>query len=413
VHKGAIPGQNRLILDKNLRKSTASFEDAERCDSLVNGLKWIFAAARIRSMSHYFRANIESMDGYVPGEQPADEKLVKLNTNENPYPPSPAVLAALREATNQSLRLYPEPLSDRLRNIAAQVYGVGPENILAGNGSDEILSIVLRCFVGRGDRVAFPVPTYSLYETLVKIQDGEQVCLDYPADFSIPPELYSANAAVTFLSNPNSPSGTLVRRTEIEKLARAVAGVLVVDEAYIDFAGDPGASAIPLVKRIPNLIVLRTFSKSFSLAGLRIGLAFAPAELIAGMMKVKDSYNVNRLSLVAATAALQDLPWMERNVRRIQQTRRQLVDGLVKLGFFVYPSHANFVMAQRKRQEQKALYQALRERKIYVRYFDTPELRDSLRITVGTPEDVERLVQEIAVIRSASAYLSQSGGGKS
>jgi histidinol-phosphate aminotransferase len=131
------------------------------------------------------------------------------------------------------------------------------------------------------------------------------------------------------------------------------------------------------------------------------------------MMKVKDSYNVNRLSLVAATAALQDLPWMERNVRRIQQTRRQLVDGLAKLGFFVYPSHANFVMAQRKRQEQKTLYQALRERKIYVRYFDTAELRDSLRITVGTPEDVERLLQEIALIQSASVYPSQSGGGKS
>ena len=363
-------------------------------------------------MSRYLRPNIESMAGYVPGEQPGDDEFVKLNTNENPYPPSPIVLAALRQATNQSIRLYPEPLSDRLRNMAAQVYGVGLENILAGNGSDEILSIILRCFIGRGDRVAFPVPTYSLYATLVKIQDGEQVCLDYPGDFSIPPGLHSANAAVTFLSNPNSPSGTLVRLTEIEKLARAVAGVLVVDEAYIDFA-DPGSSAIPLVKLIPNLIVLRTFSKSFSLAGLRIGLAFAATELIAGMMKVKDSYNVNRLSLVAATAALQDLPWMERNVRRIQQTRRQLVDGLAKLGFFVYPSHANFVMAQRKRQEQKALYQALRERKIYVRYFDRPELRDSLRITVGTPEDVERLLQEIALIQSASVYPSQSGGGKS
>jgi histidinol-phosphate aminotransferase len=364
-------------------------------------------------MSRYFRANIESMEGYVPGEQPGDEKFVKLNTNENPYPPSPQVLAALSEATNQSLRLYPEPLSDRLRNIAAQVYGAGLENILAGNGSDEILSIVLRCFVGRGDRVAFPVPTYSLYETLVKIQDGEPVCLDYPADFSIPRELHSANAAVTFLCNPNSPSGTLVRVTEIEKLARAVAGVLVVDEAYIDFADDPDSSAIPLVKSIANLIVLRTFSKSFSLAGLRIGLAFAPAELIAGMMKVKDSYNVNRLSLVAATAALQDLPWMQRNVGRIQRTRRQLADGLSKLGFYVYPSHANFVMAQKKAQEQKALYEALRKRKIYVRYFDTPELRDSLRITVGTPEDVDRLLQEIASIEKASLFPSQTAGGRS
>jgi histidinol-phosphate aminotransferase len=363
-------------------------------------------------MSRYFRPNIASMAGYVPGEQPGDEKIAKLNTNENPYPPSPGVLAALHESTNQSLRLYPEPLSDSLRNIAAEVYGAGRQNILAGNGSDEILSIVLRCFVGRGDRVAFPVPTYSLYETLVKIQDGEQVCVDFPADFSIPRALYSANAAVTFLCNPNSPSGTLVSLTEIERLARAVAGVLVVDEAYIDFAEDPGSSAVPLIQNIPNLIVLRTFSKSFSLAGLRIGLAFAPAELIDGMMKVKDSYNLNRLSLVAATAALQDLPWMQRSVRRIQGTRRHLVDGLVKLGFYVYPSHANFVMAKRKGQHQKALYEALRERKIYVRYFDTPELRDSLRITVGTPEDVERLLKEIAALQKESVYPSQSQGGK-
>ena len=376
------------------------------------GLKWVFATARIRTMSRYFRPSIASMAGYVPGEQPGDEKLAKLNTNENPYPPSPGVLAALREATTESLRLYPEPLSDCLRDIAAEVYGVRRQNILAGNGSDEILSIVLRCFVGRGDRVAFPVPTYSLYETLVKIQDGEQVCVDYPADFAVPPGLHSANAAVTFLCNPNSPSGTLVSLSAIERLARDVRGVLVVDEAYIDFAEDPGSSAIPLIQSISNLIVLRTFSKSFSLAGLRIGLAFAPAELIAGMMKVKDSYNVNRLSLVAATAALQDLPWMERNVRRIQETRRQLVDGLAELAFYVYPSQANFVMAQRKGQEQKALYEALRERKIYVRYFDTPELRDSLRITVGTPEDIERLLQEIAAIQKESVYRSHRRGGK-
>ena len=294
------------------------------------------------------------MTGYIPGEQPGDEALAKLNTNENPYPPSPRVLAALRKTTNQSLRLYPEPLSDSLRKLAAEVYGVRPENILAGNGSDEILSIVLRCFVGPGDRVAFPVPTYSLYETLVKIQDGEQVGVEYPADFAIPPELHSANAAVTFLCNPNSPSGTLVGLTEIQKLARAVKGIIVIDEAYIDFAEDQGSSAISLIGSIPNLIVLRTFSKSFSLAGLRIGLALASAELIAGMMKVKDSYNLNRLSLVAATAALQDLPWMQRNVRRIQQTRRKLVSGLRDLGFYVYPSQANFVMAQIKGQQAKS-----------------------------------------------------------
>jgi histidinol-phosphate aminotransferase len=354
-------------------------------------------------MSLYFRSNISSMTGYIPGEQPGDKALAKLNTNENPYPPSPRVLAALRKTTKQSLRLYPEPLSDSLRKLAAEVYRVRPENILAGNGSDEILSIVLRCFVGPGDRVAFPVPTYSLYETLVKIQDGEQVGVEYPADFAIPPELHSANAAVTFLCNPNSPSGTLVGLTEIQKLARSVKGIIVIDEAYIDFAQDQGSSAISLIGTIPNLIVLRTFSKSFSLAGMRIGLALASAELIAGMMKVKDSYNLNRLSLVAATAALQDLPWMQRNVRRIQQTRGKLVSGLRDLGFYVYPSQANFVMAQIRGKQQKALYESLRERKIFVRYFDTQGLEDSLRITVGTPREIESLLQEIAAIQNRSA----------
>jgi histidinol-phosphate aminotransferase len=343
------------------------------------------------------------MTGYIPGEQPGDETLAKLNTNENPYPPSPRVLAALRRTTNQSLRLYPEPLSDSLRKLAAEVYGVQPENILAGNGSDEILSILLRCFVGPGDRVAFPVPTYSLYETLVKIQDAEPVCVPYPVDFAVPVELHSANAVVTFLCNPNSPSGTLVGLTEVQKLARAVNGIVVIDEAYIDFAEDHGSSAISLIGSIPNLIVLRTFSKSFSLAGMRIGLAFAPAGLIAGMMKVKDSYNLNRLSLVAAMAALQDLPWMQRNVRRIQQTRRKLVTGLRNLGFDVYPSQANFVMAQIRGQKQKALYESLRERKIFVRYFDTEGLEDSLRITVGTPREVESLLREIAAIQNRSA----------
>jgi histidinol-phosphate aminotransferase len=354
-------------------------------------------------MALYFRSNIASMTGYIPGEQPGGEAVAKLNTNENPYPPSPRVLAALRKTTNQSLRFYPEPLSDSLRKLAAEIYGVRAENILAGNGSDEILSILLRCFVGRGDRVAFPVPTYSLYETLVKIQDGEQVCVHYPVDFAIPRELHSANAAVTFLCNPNSPSGTLVALREIQKLARAVKGIIVIDEAYIDFAEDQGSSAISLIGSIPNLVVLRTFSKSFSLAGMRIGLALAPAELIAGMMKVKDSYNLNRLSVVAATAALKDLPWMQRNVRRIQQTRRKLVSGLRSLGFYVYPSQANFVMAQIKGHKQKALYESLKEKRIFVRYFDTQGLEDSLRITVGTPREVESLLQEIAAIQNRSA----------
>ncbi|MDH3442806.1 MAG: aminotransferase class I/II-fold pyridoxal phosphate-dependent enzyme, partial [Deltaproteobacteria bacterium] len=245
-------------------------------------------------MSGYFRSNIAAMQGYVPGEQPRDNGFVKLNTNENPYPPSPRILAALRKAINPSLRLYPEPLSDSLRSVAAMVYGVKPENIIAGNGSDELLSMLVRSFVEPNGRVAFAVPTYTLYETLIEIQDGVKAAVNYPEDFSVPDALAAQNAPLTFICNPNSPSGTLVSVQEIHRLARAVTGILAVDEAYVDFADSEGASALALIRQLPNLVVLRTFSKSFSLAGMRIGLAFGPAEIIAGMMKVKDSYNLDR-----------------------------------------------------------------------------------------------------------------------
>jgi histidinol-phosphate aminotransferase len=339
-----------------------------------------------------FRSNIAGLAGYAPGEQPQDSEIIKLNTNENPYPPSPKVFAALRSALRSSLRLYPEPLSDSLRSAAAAVYGVMPANIIAGNGSDELLAIALRCFVGPGDRVAFPVPTYSLYDTLVEIQDGVRLAVDYPADFSLPASLNAQNAILTFLCNPNAPSGTIVPLPEIEKLARSVSGVLVVDEAYVDFAASEGSSALPLIHRLPNLVVLRSFSKSFSLAGMRIGLAFASDEIIAGMMKVKDSYNLNRLSLVAAGAALQDLPWMTRNARRIQRSRQRLTCALKRMGYQVYPSHANFVLARKPGQNLKPVYEELKRHKILVRYFDVPGLQDCLRVTVGTPKEIAGLI---------------------
>jgi histidinol-phosphate aminotransferase len=332
------------------------------------------------------------MQGYIPGEQPQDDGYIKLNTNENPYGPSPRVIAALKKALNSSLRLYPEPLSDGLRAVAASVYGVKPDNIVAGNGSDELLSMLMRSFIGPGDLVAFPAPTYSLYETLIAIQGGVKAQVEYPEEFSVPEALAAQNAPLTFLCNPNSPSGTLVSLPEIDRLARAVSGILVVDEAYVDFADGEGASALPLIRQLPNLVVLRSFSKSFSLAGMRIGLAFATEEIIAGMMKVKDSYNLNRLSLVAATAALQDLNWMARNVGRIQRSRRKMSAGAKKLGFRVLPSQANFVLIRKPGENLKPVYEALKRKKILVRYFDVPELRDSLRITVGTPREVAALL---------------------
>jgi histidinol-phosphate aminotransferase len=286
--------------------------------------------------------------------------------------------------------------------MAAKIYGVKPPNVIAGNGSDEILSILLRCFVGPRDPVAFPTPTYSLYDTLVDMQEGTAIRVDFPPDFSVPESLSGQNAALTLLCNPNAPSGTLVSVEEVEKLARSVSGILVVDEAYIDFSEKQEASSIPLVRRLTNLVVLRTFSKSFSLAGMRIGLAFAAEEIITGMMKVKDSYNLNRLSLVAATAALEDLPWMTRNVQRVQRSRKRLAATLRELDYFVYPSQANFILARKQGENLRSVYEELKRRNILVRYFDVAGLQDCLRITVGAPNEIQALLKELTTIHGSS-----------
>jgi histidinol-phosphate aminotransferase len=353
------------------------------------------ATKTTKSSTRYFRSNVAAMEGYVPGEQPRGRAVLKLNANENPYPPSPKVVKAIRAAADGSLRLYPEAASDTLRDVAARVYGVDRDHVIAGNGSDELLTILMRCFVGDGDRVAYPMPTYSLYDILVDIQGGVRAPVDYAADFSIPPSLAKQRAALTFLCNPNAPSGTLVGRSDIVRLAQAVTGILVVDEAYIDFASPADETAIPLVRTVPNLVVLRTFSKSFSLAGVRVGLGFASRDIIAGMMKVKDSYNLNRLSAVAATAALRDLPWMRRNVRRIQESRAVLTSALRDMAFDVYDSHTNFVLARRAGSDVKAIHEALKRRGILVRHFDVPGLSDCLRFTIGTPGETATVIARL------------------
>ncbi len=346
-------------------------------------------------VTSYIRDTVRQMQGYTPGEQPQDKRYIKLNTNENPYPPSPQVLAAVRAATNEDLRLYPDPVAERLREKAAAVYGLRKENVLVGNGSDELLAILLRACVGVGDRVAYPVPTYSLYDTLVTIGEGEPIRIPFPHDFSLSPALFNTAARLTFLCNPNSPSGTLIPVEQIAELARCVRGILVVDEAYIDFAEE---AALLLLHKYPHLVILRTFSKSFSLAGMRIGLTLGHTDLIAELMKVKDSYNLNRLSIVAAIAALEDYDWMQQNVERIKATRSRLIQELRVLGFFVYPSQANFVMAQKRGQDLEPLYLGLKNRGILIRYFFSPQLRDSIRITVGTDEEVEALLRELKAL---------------
>jgi histidinol-phosphate aminotransferase len=340
------------------------------------------------------------MEGYVPGEQPQDRRYIKLNTNENPYPPSPHVLDALRTAVTDDLRLYPDPTARDLRAKAAEVYGVSPEQVIAGNGSDDILSMLFRACVDSGTStdVAYPVPTYSLYDTLAQIQDAQPKRIPFGPDFVLPSEaLLATGARLYLICNPNSPSGTFTPISAIADFARRAKGVVVVDEAYVDFAAE---SALSLLPTCPNVVVLRTFSKSFSLAGMRIGLAFGSRACIDELNKVKDSYNLDRLSLAAARAALEDLPRMQANIAKVKATRAKLLQKLAELGFRAPPSEANFVFATHPKLGGADLYRALRERGILVRHFATPALRDGLRITVGTDEQNDALVSALRSLAS-------------
>jgi len=342
------------------------------------------------SRSHVIRPTIRQMHGYVPGEQPQDKRYIKLNSNENPYPPSPRVAAALQQALSADLRLYPDPVANLLRDKAAEVYGLTRDHILVGNGSDDLLTMLMRTCVGPGDRVAYPVPTYSLYDELVTMQDGEIVRVPFPEDFSLPPQLADVEAKLTMLCHPNAPSGTLPTLAQVEDLAQRVHGMLVIDEAYIDFADE---SALPLIHKFPHVVILRTFSKAFSLAGMRVGLAFGHPEFMRQLLKVKDSYNVNRLSIVAATAALEDYAWMQQNVAKIRATRTRLTLALRELGYTVYDSHTNFVLARKKDSSQEPIYRGLKDHGILIRYFSVPELSDCLRITIGTDDEINTLLE--------------------
>jgi len=342
----------------------------------------------------YFLPNIDAMSGYEPGEQLAGE-YVKLNTNENPYPPSPRVMEALRQAIGEGLRRYPDPLATKLREEAARLYRVTPDMILCGNGSDDLLTIITRAFVGEGDTLISPQPSYLLYKVLAEIQGAKYQPVEFPADYSLPRGLAEAKGKVTFLANPNSPSGTFIPTREVEKLAQAIRHVLVIDEAYVDFADQ---NAMALVHRYPHVIVLRTLSKSYSLAGMRIGLAVAHRSLIAGLVKVKDSYNLSALAIVAGAAALADQAYFQECVEKIRAERADLSAKLRELGLAVYPSQSNFVMARFGEPRAREIQQELRQRRLLVRHYDVPGVRDCLRITVGTREQMERFIDELKTL---------------
>ena len=339
----------------------------------------------------FFRKNIDAMGPYVPGEQPpAGARVIKLNTNENPYPPSPRVAEAVK-ASAEHVRLYPDPESAKLREAASRAYGFPADWIIAGNGSDELLSVLVRAFVEEGGAVSYPVPTYSLYRTLVRAQGAEAREIPWPEDYSLPKGL---DGRLVLVCRPNAPTGTMVTLDSLRDLARRLQGILCVDEAYVEFADD---DALPLVREFDNVVVLRTLSKSFSLAGARVGLGIARPEVIQGLRKVKDSYNLSRMAQAAGEAALSDLETMRRNIARVRATRERLAGRLEQMGLPCLPSQANFVLA-RVGPEARAVYRALKDRGILVRHFDEDRIRDAIRISIGTDEQVDALLAALEEI---------------
>jgi len=354
-----------------------------------------------------FRPNVDAIQGYVPGEQPQDTGWVKLNTNENPYPPSPKVIEALERAIHDRLNLYPDPLGTRFRQVVADLFQLDPDWVLPANGSDENLTILMRCFIGPEDLVAYPYPSYILYETLVDLQAGRHQRLHLQPDWSWDLKAarsITASAKMTILPNPNSPTGNRWSDSDIVKLIPPQ-GLLVLDEAYGDFADQPHQAELLRSEYSKQIVITRTLSKSYSLAGLRVGFAMAHPDLIRGMRKMKDSYNCDKLSLAGATAAIEDQAWMLANTRKIQATRHRLRAGLTDLGFDVVPSQANFVWATHPSRSHKELYEQLKARKILVRFMtflDYPLAPEGqitgLRITVGTDSEIDQFLSTLKEI---------------
>jgi histidinol-phosphate aminotransferase len=359
------------------------------------------------------RPLVRQLHGYVPGEQPKIKGLVKLNTNENPYPPAPKVLAAIKSAVDGRLRLYPNPTSERLRAKLAKLHGCDPENIIVGNGSDELLALATRAFAepaastrsrttSPGAMVQYFAPSYSLYPVLADIHGAVKNPVPLDADFDIPGlaklkkgGLWNFRAALSFITTPNAPSGRAYSCDILEQLCRNQRGVVVLDEAYADFAEE---NALALALRFPNALVARTFSKAYSLCFQRIGYFVGPVELIAAMDKIRDSYNVNGLGQIAAEATLDSLPYYRANFRRIIATRTRLSGELTALGFEVLPSQTNFILARPPRLPASRWLEELRLRKVLVRWFNHPDVSDCIRITIGSDAEIDKLLRAVEKI---------------
>lgn len=346
------------------------------------------------------RPLVAKLNAYVPGEQPRIPGLIKLNTNENPYPPSPKVLEATRAAVDGRFRLYPSPTADPLRAKLAELHHCTMENIIVGNGSDEILALLTRCFVDpathkkRESRstIQFLTPCYSLYPVLAEIHGATINAVPLNPDFTIPnplPKQWDAHAALTLITTPNAPSGHGYSKAELEAFCQLHQGLIALDEAYVKFAKE---DALSLALKYPHVLVCRTFSKAYSLCFQRIGYCIGHPELIAALHKIRDSYNVNGLGQVAATATLSELPYYETRFKEIMATRQRLTVELQKIGFDVPESQTNFLFAKPPKFPAEQWLQKLRDEKVLVRWFKYPEIRDRLRISIGSDAEADALI---------------------
>jgi histidinol-phosphate aminotransferase len=348
-------------------------------------------------MKEFWSSRIRDLTPYTPGEQPKVRNLIKLNTNENPYPPSPKVQQALSAVTDASLRLYPDPEAAALRAALAQCYGVGEEQIFVGNGSDEVLAFAFQAFFGPGDTAVFPDITYSFYPVYANLFGVQCETVPLNEDFTVPVDRLCGVGKGIVLANPNAPTGIELPQASIRRILEANPNtIVIVDEAYVDFGG---TSALPLIGEYPNLLVVQTMSKSRSLAGLRVGFAFGSENLIQAMNCVKNSmnsYTLDRLAIAGATASVEDQAYFAERCAAVAATRGWVTERLEGLGFTVLPSKTNFVFISHPTVPAKTLFAGLRQAGILVRYFDQPRIDNFLRVTIGTDADMETFCQELA-----------------
>lgn len=351
-------------------------------------------------MSRYWSETVKKIKPYVPGEQPKDRKYIKLNTNENPYPPSPRVIEAIRRAADDTLRLYPDPSADELRDVIAATFGLKRENVFVGNGSDELLAFSFPAFFEpSGKPVLFADITYSFYPVYAEFfkTPYRLVCVD--AGFHVPAEGYFQDNGGIIIANPNAPSGKGMPLADIENiLQRNSNSVVILDEAYVDFGGE---SAVGLLGRYPNMLVIRTLSKSYSLAGLRVGFALGSADLIEGVARVKDSinsYTVDRLAQAGAIEAIKDDAYFQETRSKIIKTRERVTSNLERMGCRVIESQTNFIFVSHAQCPGRILFQTLREKGILVRYFDKPKIDNFIRVTIGTDEEMDCFLKAVAEI---------------